>query len=122
MELNITKPRKIVFSIEIANVALHDIKGTFTIDLNNSLNVGVSTIDENGKLAVNIPPLDKFPFEDGKEYEAKLCIVANDDYYTIPWTKKIIVKKPVEIKTSVKKVSESSDEPYVLVTKPIVIG
>ena len=85
----------------------------------DSFHLGFSTIVENGKLAVTIPPLDAFNFEDGKKYKAELWVTANRDYLTIPWNDEILIKRPISIKT---KVSIKEDqEPYVLVTKPIVI-
>lgn len=121
MELNVSKSKKLIFSIDIANVDVTNVKGTFVLFLNGSMNIGVSTIVENGKLAVTIPPLNNFDFKEGEEYKAELWVVANRDYYTIPWSEKVVIRRPIDIKTSVKKVSESGGEPYVLVTKPIVI-
>lgn len=121
MELNISKSKKLIFSIEIANVDVTNVKGTFVLFLNDSFNIGISTNVEKGKLAVIIPPLNKFDFEEGKEYKAELWVVANRDYYTVPWSEKVIIRRPIDIKTSIKKVSESGEEPYILVTKPIII-
>ena len=120
MELDVTKSRKLVFSISIANVDVTNVKGTLVIFLNdNSFIVGFSTNVENGKLVVEIPRLDKLNPSTQKKYKAELWVVANRDYFTIPWTDEIIFKKPMNIKTSIKE--ESSSEPYILVTKPIVI-
>ncbi len=120
MELNVSKPKKIVFKISIANVDVTNVEGTFILFLTDSLFIGVSTIVENGRLAVTIPPLKKFGFKEGKEYKVELRVVANRDYYTIPWTDKVIIKKSINVNASVKSISEEG-EPYVLVTKPIVI-
>ena len=100
MELDITKSKKLIFSINIANVDITSVKGTFVLFLNSSFNIGISTIIENGKLAVNIPPLEKFDFEKEKEYQAELWIVANRDYYTIPWNKKILIKNYISTPTT----------------------
>jgi hypothetical protein len=121
MELNILKSKKLIFNIEIANVDVTNVKGTFVLFLDDSFNIGISANVENGKLAVIVPPLDKFDFKEGVEYKAELWVIANRDYYTIPWSEKVIIRRPIDIKTSIKKVSESGEEPYVLVTKPIVI-
>jgi len=120
MELNVSKPKKIVFKISIANVDVTNVEGTFILFLTDSLFVGVSTIVEDGKLAVTIPLLKGFGFKEGKEYKVELRIVANRDYYTIPWTDKVIIKKSINVNASVKSISEEG-EPYILVTKPIVI-
>jgi predicted DNA-binding antitoxin AbrB/MazE fold protein len=120
MELNVSKPKKIVFRISIANVDVTNVEGTFILFLTDSLFIGVSTIVENGKLAVTIPPLKKFGFKEGKEHKVELRVVANRDYYTIPWTDKVIIKKSINVNASVKSISEEG-EPYILVTKPIVI-
>ncbi len=119
MELDITKPKKLVFKISIANVDVTQVKGTFVL-FHGSFNIGVSTIVEKGNLAVVIPPLKKFGFRQGKEYKAELWVIANRDYYTIPWSDKVIIKKSLNINASVEKISEEGD-PYILVTKPIVI-
>ena len=120
MELNVSKSKKLLFSIEIANVDITNLKGTFVLFFDSSLNIGFSTGVEKGKLSVTIPPLNKFGFKEGKEYQAELWVVANKDYYTIPWTEKVLIKKSINVNAEVKKISEES-EPYVLVTKPIVI-
>ena len=65
MELNVSKPKKIVFKISIANVDVTNVEGTFILFLTDSLFIGVSTIVENGRLAVTIPPLKKFGFKEG---------------------------------------------------------
>ena len=119
MELDITKIRKLVFSISIANVDVTNVKGTFVIYLTDSFHLGFSTIVENGKLAVRIPPLDMFNFESDRKYKAELWVVANRDYFTIPWNTEILIRRPISIKTSIKE--EKGGEPYILVTKPIVI-
>ena len=106
MELNVSKPKKIVFKISIANVDVTNVKGTFALFLNDSFFVGVSTIVENGRLSVTIPPLKEFGFKEGKEYKAELRVVANRDYYTVPWTDKVIIKKSIDVKTFVEKISE----------------
>ena len=119
MELDVTKSRKLIFSISIANVDITNVKGTLVIYFTDSFHLGFSTIVENGKLSVNIPPLDAFNFENGKKYKAELWVIANRDYFTIPWNKEIKVKRPISIKTEVS--IKEEQEPYVLVTKPIVI-
>ena len=119
MELNISKSKKLVFKISIANVDVTQVRGTFVLFL-DSLNIGISTIVEKGSLVANIPPLKKFGFKEGKEYKAELWVVANRDYYTIPWSDKVLIKKSLNINASVNKISEEGD-PYILVTKPIVI-
>lgn len=121
MELDVTKIRKLVFSISIANVDVTNVKGTFVIYLTDSFNLGFSTIVENGKLAVRIPPLNMFNFEEGKKYKAELWVVANRDYFTIPWKEEILIRRPINIniKTTIKE--EKGEDPYILVTKPIVI-
>lgn len=118
MELDSTKIRKLVFGISIANVDVTNVKGTLMIYLTDSFTLGFSTIVENGKLAVTIPPLDRFNLDE-KVYKAELWVVANRDYFTIPWKEEILIKRPIKIETKV--VKESDDDPYVLVTKPIVI-
>jgi len=120
MELDVTKARKLVFSISIANVDVTNVKGTLVIYLADSFNLGFSTNVESGKLAVTIPPLHMFNFESGKKYKAELWVVANRDYFTIPWSKEILIKRPIDIKTTIKE-ERGEEEPYILVTKPIVI-
>jgi len=119
MELDITKSKKLVFSISIANVDVTNVKGTLVIYLTDSFNLGFSTNVENGKLAVTIPPLDMFNFKENKKYKAELQVVANRDYFTIPWNKELLIRKPISIKTSIKE--GKKEEPYVIVGKPIVI-
>ena len=119
MELDITKPKKLTFGISIANVDVTNVKGTLAVFFTDSFHIGFSTNVENGKLVVIIPPLDMFNFESGKKYKFELWVVANRDYFTIPWTEEIIVKRPIDIKTEISIKEEK--EPYVLVTKPIVI-
>ncbi|GAG40876.1 unnamed protein product, partial [marine sediment metagenome] len=51
MELNILKSKKLIFNIEIANVDVTNVKGTFVLFLDDSFNIGISTNVENGKLA-----------------------------------------------------------------------
>jgi hypothetical protein len=120
MELDILKSKKLVFKISIANVDVTQVKGTFVLFKDDSLNIGISTIVEKGSLAVYIPPLKRFGFKQGKEYKAELWVVANRDYYTIPWSDKVLIKKSLNINASVNKISEEADT-YILVTKPIVI-
>ena len=119
MELDITKSRKLVFSISIANVDVTNVKGTLVIYFTDSFNLGFSTNVENGKLAVTIPPLHMFNFESGKKYKAELHVIANRDYFTIPWSEEMLIRRPISIKTSIKE--EKGEDPYILVTKPIVI-
>jgi hypothetical protein len=119
MELDITKTKKLIFGISIANVDITNVKGTLVIYFTDSFHLGFSTIVENGKLAVRIPPLDMFNFEDDKKYKAELWVTANRDYFTIPWNDEILIKRPISIKTSIKE--EKGEEPQILVTKPIVI-
>ena len=118
MELDVTKSKKLIFSILLAKVDIGNIRGTLKIYYTNSLSIGVSTFVEKGKLSVNIPPLDFLDFEEGKEYKAELEVVAGD-FFTVPWSKKFLVKKPVSI--MVQKEMEENKEPYILVTKPIII-
>jgi hypothetical protein len=119
MELDITKSKRFVFSISIANVDITAVRGKFIIYLNNEMYIGFSTFIENGKLAVEIPPLDKFDFDTNKKYKAELWVIANRDFFTVPWVNEIIIKRPISIKTSIKE--DKIDEPYIFVTKPIVI-
>ena len=120
MELDVTKPRKLVFNISLANVDITGVKGKFVIYFNDSMYIGFSTFAENGKLAVDVPALNNFNFESEKKYKSELWVIANRDFFTIPWVKEILIKRPVSIKTSIKE--EKDDEPYVLVTNPVVIG
>jgi len=118
MELDISKPKKLVFNISLANVDKMAIKGKFVIFLSKSMQLVFSGFMENGKIAVDIPVLNNFELNDGKKYNAELWVIANRDYFTIPWTDEIIIKRPINIKTSIKE--EKENEIYVLVTKPIV--
>ena len=120
MELDVTKSKKLVFNISLANVDITAVKGKFVIYLNDSMYIGFSTSLLDGKLAVDVPTLNEFNFESEKKYKAELWVIANRDFFTIPWVSEILIKRPINIKTSIKE--ESNDEPYVLVTKPIVIG
>ena len=120
MELDVSKPKKLVFNISLANVDKMAIKGKFVIFLSQSMQLVFSGFMENGKIAVDIPVLNNFELNNDKKYRAELWVIANRDYFTIPWTDEVLIKKPISIKTSIKE--EKTDEPYVLVTKPIVIG
>jgi hypothetical protein len=100
-------------------VDVTNVKGTLMIYFTDSFKLGFSTNVENGKLSVIIPPLNMFNFDDNKKYKAELWVVANRDYFTIPWKKDFIIKRPIDIKTSIKE--EKGQDPYILVTKPIVI-
>ena len=119
MELDITKPKKLTFSISLAKVDIGNIKGTFRLYYNKILSIGVSTFVENGKLVVNIPVLSFMDFEE-KEYKAELEVVAGD-YFTIPWSDKIKIKKPVSVKVETE-MKESKKELDIMVTKPIIRG
>jgi hypothetical protein len=118
MELDVTKPKKFVFDISIANVDITAVKGKFIIYLNDSMYIGFSTFLENGKLSVEVPTLNEFNFESEKKYNAELWVIANRDFFIIPWVSEILIKRPISIKTSIKE--SKDDEMYVLVTKPIV--
>jgi hypothetical protein len=118
MELDITKSRKLVFGISIANVDVTNVKGKFVLYVTDTFQLVISTFAENGKLAVNIPPLDQYNLENGK-YKAELWVIANRDYFTVPWTEEILIKKPISIKTKIN-MKEGSD-PYVMVTKPVIL-
>lgn len=119
MEIDVTKSKKIVFNISLANVDIGTIKGTFRLYYDNSLSIGVSTFVEKGKLVVNVPILSFMDFEE-KEYKAELEIVAGD-YFTVPWSDKIKIQKPVSVKVETE-MKESKKDFYVMVTKPLIIG
>ena len=119
MELDITKPKKLVFGVSIANVDITNVRGVFVLFLDDLMNIGFPTTIEDGKFSVTIPPLVGFDFKADEEYKAELWVIADRDYFTVPWSEGIIIKKPIEIKAKVSVKEEN--EPYILVTKPIII-
>lgn len=118
MELNIEKPKKLVFNISIADVDISAIQGTLVIYFDKENHIGFKAKIVDGKVVVNIPSLLQFNFENGGRYKAELWIIANRDYFTIPWSNEILIKKPIDIKTEIS--IKESDDPYILVTKPVI--
>lgn len=118
MELNIDKPKKLTFSVSLADVDISAIKGSFVIYLEKGVHLGFDVKVMDGKVIAEIPSLLSFNFENEKKYKAELWVIADPDYFTIPWSEEILIRKPVNIKTDIT-IKEESD-PYVLVTKPII--
>ena len=119
MELNIERPKKLIFNISIADVDISAIKGTFVIYFDKDNHIGFRAKVVDGKVVVEIPSLLNFNFENGSKYKAELWIIANRDYFTIPWSDEVVIRKPLDIKTEI--AVKENEDPYILVTKPTII-
>lgn len=103
MIINIDESKRISFDINVTGTQYNDIFGSLKINI-NEVEYGFPVTIDNGTVLVTIPPLDeivKIELNDGDSYNAKLELVA-EDQYIVPWEDNITIEKPVSISATIK--------------------
>ena len=103
--INTSESKKISFDINVTGTQYADIFGSLRISI-NEIEYGFPAKIKDGTVTVTIPPLDeilKNEINDGDSYDAKLELIAVDQYI-VPWEDTITLEKPVSISATMKNV------------------
>lgn len=103
MIINIDESKKISFDINVTGTQYNNIFGSLKINI-NEVEYGFPVTIDDGTVLVTIPPLEeivKIELNDGDNYDAKLELVA-EDQYIVPWEDIITIEKPVSISATIK--------------------
>ena len=103
MIINIDESKKISFDINVTGTQYNNIFGSLKINI-NEVEYGFPVTIDDGTVLVTIPPLEeivKIELNDGDNYNAKLELVA-EDQYIVPWEDIITIEKPVSISATIK--------------------
>lgn len=109
---NVNESKELMFDLSVAGVMPQDLVGRFSIIMEEMMVSFPAKID-NSKIIVKVPALDnliKSGLSEGTTYNAKLEIQPPEDAVIVPWTGEIVIKKPIDIKTSMVEMKEVLDE------------